>query len=125
MTKDEIRKAMGSLSKQLRDIEVKDRVARSSLLLGKCFKTQNNYSGASKPEDYWWIYTRVERMDNDGYLWGTSFEIDCNGKVEIETNDVTRVESQATAWVEIPREEFDLHAAELQAFVANHLNKRA
>jgi hypothetical protein len=68
-------------------IETIERVERRNAhapFVGHAYRIRTNYSMPSKPSDYWWVYTVVTAMDDDGFLSGWRFARDSHGKIEIE-----------------------------------------
>lgn len=59
---------------------------RNSVLVGKYFKFQNNYSVPEKPSDYWWVYYRVLAVDG-AEITVHSFETDKHGRMKVSFKD--------------------------------------
>ena len=82
-TKEELQSVIRKTAAQLQRIENRERYGEAIGLLGKCFRTRNNYSCPEKPSDYWWLYIRVTRVATDGSLYAFEFEVDKNGAIRI------------------------------------------
>lgn len=74
------RKAQEAIS----EIETLARREANGPKVGKFYKTRNSYSCPEKPSDYWWVYEKVTRMDESGFLYTTQFQTDKHGKIFIE-----------------------------------------
>jgi hypothetical protein len=81
-------------------------------LVGKFFKFRNSYSGDKDP---WWLFLYVYRL-NEGSADGWSFQKDCYGKIDFDTEKYFRLLS---GYIEIDAkefwEEYDKIMAELKA----------
>lgn len=73
-----------SRRKQIIAIEERQERERASKLIGLCFRYRNCYSCPSAPSDYWWLYVRVLSVSRDGRMQVFRFQIDKDGKLEIE-----------------------------------------
>jgi len=69
---------------QISAIESEQRKTANGAKVGCYFRTRNGYSCPQKPSDYWWLYAKCTRMDDDGFLYAFKFQTDCHGKIEIE-----------------------------------------
>ena len=56
-------------------------------LLGKCFRFRNCYSCPEGPGDYWFLYSRVDHLDEGGSPCGISVQKDMDGRITIQAND--------------------------------------
>ena len=64
-------------------IQTAERRAANGSKVGKVFKYRNSYSCPEKPSDYWWLYSKVTRMDSDGFLYTMQFETDKSGDIRV------------------------------------------
>src|SRR5581483_1710586 len=67
-------------------IKTKERKAANQKKVGRYYKTRNSYSCPENPSDYWWLYAKCTRMDNEGFLYAFKFQTDKYGKIEIESD---------------------------------------
>lgn len=65
------------------EVEAEQRRAENGPLVGKFFKTRNNYSVPEKRSDYWWQYVQVTKMARSGHLDIVMFEIDKYGNLSV------------------------------------------
>lgn len=70
--------------------------------VGKYFKFRNNYSCPQLPEDYWWEYLYVKKIEN-GELIVSEISKDSKGIISIEMNKW----SMFLNWIECSKEEFN------------------
>ncbi len=63
--------------------EEQSRRAINERLVGKCFVYRNCYSCPKTDADYWWLYIRIIRLDEDGDLYATEFQIDAHGSLAL------------------------------------------
>ncbi len=84
-TKEQLESEIRTLSVQWNKIKDKEDAAIDASFLGRFFKTRNNYSCPKKPSDYWWLYAKVVCVKSG--IKATSFQVDCNGRIEIRQND--------------------------------------
>lgn len=80
--KEELQRQLKALHEELNTITDAENDARDATYVGKCFRTRNNYSCPESEKDYWWLYIKVLRADTG--LYCLRFQIDCNGRIEIE-----------------------------------------
>jgi hypothetical protein len=81
--KEELEFQLRTVSAELNEIKEAETEAANQALLGKCFKTRNNYSCPEKPSDYWWLYVKVTEIDGAA-LKCLRFQIDKGGRIDIE-----------------------------------------
>lgn len=80
----ELREQIAPLVAELNEIERQERVEDKLVLIGQCFRYRNSYSCPQSESDKWWMYRKILGVDDDGALMATTFQIDRNGKAEIE-----------------------------------------
>lgn len=51
------------ITAKIEEIEEAEASKTTSELLGKCYRTQNNYSCPESDDDYWWLYSKVVATD--------------------------------------------------------------
>jgi hypothetical protein len=51
---------------------------------GRYFKYRNSFSCPEKESDYWWMYVRVDKVDNIHWMKGITFQTDRDGKISVE-----------------------------------------
>lgn len=111
MSLEELREVASEAFGRVSDIETEQRRKQAEVLVGRCFRTRNNYSMPESEEDYWWLYVGV--LDTKNIL---KFQVCSMGRVEInhEEGMVGWVEpySEKRGYKEISREEFDQAFAE-------------
>lgn len=64
-----------------------EKIKANRKVLGKCYRYRNNYSVPTKPSDYWWLYGKIIRMDDDGDLFAVTFQKDTYGHVSIKVDE--------------------------------------
>jgi len=72
------------IGEQIDEIETAARRETNNKKVGRYFKTRNSYSCPEKPSDYWWLYAKCTRMNDDGFLYAFNFQTDRYGKMEVE-----------------------------------------
>jgi hypothetical protein len=82
-TVDELTKIACEAQEKLAAIKAEEFRRANAPKVGKTFKTRNNFSCPEKPSDYWWLYSKVTRMDNDGMLYATYFQTDKYGNISV------------------------------------------
>lgn len=100
--KNEIRAQIKPLLDELNRLEREEKQHETKGLIGRCFKYHNSYSCPKSDDDKWWIYQRITGVDS-GRLHATSFQIDINGKIEIEASDIF---NSVSGWQEISESEY-------------------
>lgn len=101
--KDELKSAIEKARSELREIEETENMKASKALVGKFFKYRNSYS-CPKPNEYWWLYTTVTGVTEEGNPLAWNFQKDIYGKVEVES-DMFRP-SLSSGYTEISAQEF-------------------
>lgn len=91
-----------SLAEMIGGIEDAKRRDANGKKVGRYFKTRNSYSCPEKPSDYWWVYAKVTKMDDAGFLYTTEFQIDKNGDINIRFGHYSY---HMQGWTEIKRSE--------------------
>jgi hypothetical protein len=74
-----------NLRQELNKITDAEDDAENAALVGRFFKTQNNYSCPKKKSDYWTLYVRVT-SSTDG-LKGITSQVDKDGRVSINPDE--------------------------------------
>ena len=100
--KQEIREQIKPLLDELNLLEREEKERETKGLIGRCFKYHNSYSCPKSDADKWWIYRRITGVDG-GSLHSTSFQIDIDGKIEIEVTDTF---NSVTGWQEVSESEY-------------------
>lgn len=72
------RKEVDTLEQEKFEIEEKPRL---NSMVGKCFKTTNNFSCPKEPEDYWFLYSMIVGVKGQHFC-ANKFQKDKNGRVE-------------------------------------------
>lgn len=82
--KEELQRQLKALHQELNMITDTEDDERDATFVGRCFKTRNNYpySCPKSTKDYWWLYLKVLRADTG--LYCLRFQIDCNGRIDID-----------------------------------------
>lgn len=101
--KDELKSVVEKARAELREIEEAENMKASKALVGKFFKYRNSYS-CPKPDEYWWLYTAVIGVTDEGNPRAWNFQKDIYGKVEVE-EDMFRP-SLSAGYTEISEQEF-------------------
>jgi len=83
-TLEVLRKQARDAGEAISKIETEKRRKAHAKLVGRSYRYRNSYSCPEKPSDYWWMYTKVTSMDDDGYLRGLQFQVDRDGNIMIE-----------------------------------------
>lgn len=97
------------------ELEAERRRTENGPLVGKFFKTRNNYSVPDKRADYWWLYAKVTKMDRSGHLSIVQFEIDKYENLSVRRDDHRW---HMADWKQIKLSEFDLAAKKAKALLA-------
>lgn len=84
--KKELELMLGSLHAELGALRDAEADKKNKALLGKCFRTRNNYSCPETDDDRWWLYARVVGI-KDGHLEVTKFQNDKKGRLTVENRD--------------------------------------
>jgi len=85
-------------------LAAKAKLKENKALVGKCFRSRNNYSCPEKRSDYWFIYRRVDGLTKDGDLRIFTFECDKFGEVRIKKDDFAM--HIGSSWDEISEGKF-------------------
>lgn len=112
MSKEELQQTIAAARRKLSKIETAENYAEAKQLLGKCFKTRNNYSCPEKPSDYWWLYCRIIKVDKDADMRGFKFQTDKRGAIFIDPNEY--VFRHMNGWQEISLAEYKQALSKLQ-----------
>ncbi len=83
---EELKKQIAPLQAELNQIRNREKLEENKKLIGKFFKTRNNYSSPKTHDDYWWFYKMVRGFDEDGSLEISGFQDDKKGRIEIDAN---------------------------------------
>ena len=62
------------------------KIPKFKKFIDKCFRYKNSYSCPEKPEDYWWVYSRVMGLDETALIVD-SFQQDSFGKITIRLGE--------------------------------------
>lgn len=62
-TKEQLQKQLAAIAKQEKEQIIKKYYPEFKKLEGTFYKTRNNYSCPEKPSDYWWVYTKITKID--------------------------------------------------------------
>jgi len=103
-TIEALRKTARRAQEAIGEIETVARRKENAKKVGKFFKTQNSYSCPEKPSDYWWLYAKCIRMDEDGFLYSFQFQTDKNGCLDIRPEHYSYY---LNGFSEIPKTEFE------------------
>lgn len=76
---------MAILREELIGILDSESILANNWLVGKYFKVINGYS-IPGPDETWWLYKHVAKLDKEGEPFGWAFQQDCDGYVSIEPN---------------------------------------
>lgn len=117
--KRELLKIISEAREEIDRAEIAEEEKKSKPLIGRFFKTRNNYSSSDKPSDYWWMYRRVTSAEGNK-LTTVDFFKDQYGRCTIEhsyTFTHLLLESQHTS--EIKRHEFQEAWRKFQGEVVN------
>lgn len=71
-----------AITQRLRDEKTRQEVNALRKLVGKCYRCQNSY-GCGDKKGPWWLWLRIDRVEEDGGFRGLSFQVDSNGKIEV------------------------------------------
>jgi hypothetical protein len=115
------------LLNKISKLETQERIEKCKVLVGKCFKFRNSYSCPSNPSDYWWLYAVVTGFTKHGFLQLLKFQIDKDGRVRIDTDQVMMHDSLA-GYAEITSSElagawlaFGKHISKIGNEIERHL----
>lgn len=86
-TKEKAARVAALANDRLAEIQNAERYARNKALLGKAFKYRNSYSCPEKRGNYWWLYAKVVKVDQDGHLMVFMFQTDKYGNVDIKPSE--------------------------------------
>jgi hypothetical protein len=101
--KEELRKIIQVARDELITIEEAESILENENIVGKCFKYRNSYSCPTQEEDYWWIYSKVIGLTDDGCLRVWHFQKDRSGEFMVNPNSLEYGMENHT---EIPEIEF-------------------
>lgn len=86
--KQQLQEIISEARSELDEIKAKENIAFCEPLIGKCYKTQNNYSCPETEDDYWWLYLKVISMTESGSGFNVlAFQVDKDGRADIRPND--------------------------------------
>lgn len=85
--KNKLLREIQKLSNELGEIELREKLDRNQSLVGKYFKSTNCYSCPETSEDYWQIYHKITRMDENGDLRMWSFEKTIDNHINIRLDE--------------------------------------
>ncbi len=71
---EELTQQAAKINDEIDKIKTKEWLAKNRKMIGKCFKYRNNYSCPETDADYWWLYSRVIAVDDDGGLIAFEFQ---------------------------------------------------
>jgi hypothetical protein len=71
-----------ALRRKLNKITDAEDAAANAAVLGKCYRTRNNYSCPKSSADYWWLYARVVSVK--GGVKVLTFQNDKKGQLTLE-----------------------------------------
>jgi hypothetical protein len=71
---------------------------------GKYFKCRNSYSCPKDDSERWWMYMKIEKVDQLHQMSGCTFQTDMYGRVIMEQKPSL---SEAVCEIEITKKEFD------------------
>lgn len=112
-TTEDLRATADRIRREVMAREDAARIAENRQAIGKCYRYRNCYSLPEKPSDYWWLYARVERVDEGGWPVGWSFQVDKDGMITI--SPLQRVHQMFGGWSEITTHEFYVEYAKVLA----------
>lgn len=73
-----------AINKKQEEIDQRVKVPEMKKLIGRFFKYRNCYS-CPKPDEYWWLYSRITAYE-DGGLLADEFQTDKDGRIDIKFN---------------------------------------
>jgi len=82
--KEKLQRQINALREELNAIIDAENDALDATFVGKCFKMRNSSSSPKSEDDSWWLYIKVMRADAG--LYCLRFQVDCNGRIDIEPN---------------------------------------
>lgn len=82
----DLRLAASALQERIWSLEQEERTKANRSLVGKCFAYRNSFS-CPGPDDYWTLYQQVMRLTASGNVQVFSFQIDKDGRIEIQTRE--------------------------------------
>lgn len=68
--RQKLEKEARAIRDRIHDLDAAERKKANRPLRGKCFKRRNSYGGG----DDWWLYVKVNGVDDDGHLDCLTFE---------------------------------------------------
>lgn len=86
MTKDQLQlvvSAGNAARAELNELEQEETRRENAKLVGNCYRYHNCYSCPETDADYWWSYTKVTGLDEDGDMLAFEFQTDVRGDVLI------------------------------------------
>lgn len=105
---NKIEKLKSQLRIEQEKLYKKEELPKLKNLVGSYWKYRNSYSGPTKPEDYWWLYCRVDKLqENERFLETTEFQIDSDGKIEIKGSHIYNADCFLNGYKSIDKEEFE------------------
>lgn len=66
------------------EYENKTEIPRFKSMVGTHWRYRNSYSCPKGPEDYWFVYRRIDSLNKSGEVTYSEFQCDKDGKVSLE-----------------------------------------
>ena len=98
----ELIKIIKDAQEELSEINTAISIEENKKLIGNCYRYRNCYS-VPKPNEYWYLYKKIIRVDENGSLYSFEFETDYLGNISIHPNEYGYIGDAK----KITREEFD------------------
>jgi hypothetical protein len=98
----QLRSEAAAIGRRIDELEAAEREKRLRPYVGRFFRLQNNYSCPPGPEDYWWLYQRIDGVD-DFSLTGFQFQRDNASRFSAERTGSIYVREE---WEEITAEQW-------------------
>lgn len=93
---------MTKIRNQLDVIDNRERINANSAAVDKCYKYRNSYGSGES----WWLYVRIDGLDDSGWPRGIKFEITSTGMARIEPYIGFGVTGVDRGYIEIEPTEF-------------------
>lgn len=103
-TKQELIEAINKANEELQEIERKENAELAAGFKPGYYKYHNSYSCPQNESDYWWLYAKTIRVNEDGDTIAFKFEKTKYGYIDIKPEDYFH---RINGFIEITKDEFE------------------
>lgn len=87
----ELEQTLDNVKQLLHELRIDARQEENSQYVNCCFRYRNNFSSPQSDADYWFVWSMVTGLDDDGNMVGIRFQSDKNGTIKIEQGRINQV----------------------------------